>query len=78
MMEQRNQFESYYKRQNVNRTLDWQYQYGYVNMATLFTSAKYLLKVSIAQASILLQFDELNADVMSIQILLDMTQLSFD
>ena len=48
MMEQRNQFEAYYKQQNVNRTLDWQYQYGYVNMATLFTSAKYLLKVSIA------------------------------
>ena len=69
-------FQDYYKDQNKNRTLDWQYQYGYVNMVTLFTSQKYLLKVSVAQASILLQYDEINQDVMTLGMLQDLTELS--
>ena len=41
-------FTNFYKAKNANRTLEWQYQHGYVNLSTLFTPQKYLLKVSVA------------------------------
>lgn len=61
---------------NPQRQINWLYQFGYVNIMTTYTVQKYLLKVSVAQATILLQFDEQDKDVLTVGQLGELTMLS--
>ena len=64
--ERKEAFEAFYKGKFQEKKLSWLYQHGSVNLLTLFTHHKYLLKVNVAQATILLQYDELSTDVLSV------------
>lgn len=57
-------FTLWYKNSNMSKQLTWLYQFGSVEIGTLFTGAKkYLLTVNVAQACILCLFNEGIADI---------------